>query len=66
MSGRVKFGIAGVVIGLVLLWILPWWWIGALIILGAIALPVGGYMMLDPSQRRRLRRVQQRRREVGR
>jgi hypothetical protein len=36
-----------------------------LIVLGAIALPVGGYMMLDPSQRRRLRRIQQRRKELG-
>ena len=63
MSGHMKFGIGGVVVGLIVLWLLPWW-IGALIIAAAIALPVGAYLMLDPSQRRRLRRIQQRR-QIG-
>jgi membrane protein implicated in regulation of membrane protease activity len=59
-----KFGIGGVVIGLILLLFLPWW-IGVLIIAAAIALPVGAYLMLDPSQRRRLREIQ-RRKQLGR
>ena len=40
------------------------WEIGALIILAAIAVPVGAYLMLDPSQRRRLKNIQQRRKEI--
>jgi hypothetical protein len=59
-----KFGIGGVVLGLILLWLLPTW-IGILIIAAAIALPVGAYLMLDPSQRRRLREIQ-RRKQLGR
>jgi hypothetical protein len=54
MTSRTKIVIGGVVIGLLAYMILPWW-ISALIILGAIALPVGSYLMLDPSQRRRVR-----------
>jgi len=60
VSGRMKLAIGGIIIGLILLWILPWE-IGALIIAAAIALPVGAYFMLDPSQRRRLKRIQERR-----
>jgi hypothetical protein len=40
-------------------------WLGLLVILAAIAVPVGAYLMLDPSQRRRLRDVN-RRRQIGR
>jgi hypothetical protein len=64
VSGRMKLAIGGVIIGLILLWILPWE-IGALIIAAAIAVPVGAYFMLDPSQRRRLKRIQERR-QLGR
>jgi hypothetical protein len=60
VSGRMKLAIGGVIIGLILLWLLPWE-IGAVIILAAIAVPVGAYFMLDPSQRRRLKRIQERR-----
>ncbi len=60
MSGRMKLAIGGIIIGLILLWLLPWE-IGAVIILAAIAVPVGAYFMLDPSQRRRLKRIQERR-----
>lgn len=63
MSGRMKIAIAGVIIGFILLFVVPWE-IGALIILAAIAVPVGAYLMLDPSQRRRLKNIQQRRREI--
>ncbi|HEV7932525.1 MAG TPA: hypothetical protein VGP70_09460 [Actinomadura sp.] len=54
MSTRTKFVIGGVVVGLLTLWILPWW-LSALIILGVIGAPVVAYLMLDPSQRRRVR-----------
>ena len=63
MSGRMKIAIAGVIIGFILLFVAPWW-LGGLIILAAIAVPVGAYLMLDPSQRRRLKNIQQRRREI--
>jgi hypothetical protein len=61
VSGRMKLAIGGIIIGLILLWLLPWE-IGAVIILAAIAVPVGAYFMLDPSQRRRLKRIQERKR----
>ena len=64
MSGRMKLAIAGVIIGIILLWALPWE-IGVLVIAAAIALPVGAYFMLDPSQRRRLKRIQERK-QLGR
>jgi hypothetical protein len=64
VSGRTKIAIGGVIIGLILLWLLPFWEIGAVIILAAIAVPVAAYLMLDPSQRRRLKNIQQRRREI--
>jgi cell division protein FtsW (lipid II flippase) len=54
MSTRTKFVIGGVAVGLLILWILPWW-LSALIILGVIGAPVVAYLMLDPSQRRRVR-----------
>jgi hypothetical protein len=54
MSTRTKFVIGGVAVGLLTLWILPWWF-SALIILGVIGAPIVAYLMLDPSQRRRVR-----------
>jgi hypothetical protein len=63
VSGRMKIAIAGVIIGFILLFLVPWE-IGALIILAAIAVPVGAYLMLDPSQRRRLKNIQQRRKQI--
>ena len=62
MSGRMKIAIGGIIIGLILLFINPW--IGLVVIAAAIAVPVAGYLMLDPSQRRRLKNIQQRRREI--
>jgi cell division protein FtsW (lipid II flippase) len=64
VSGRTKIAIAGIIIGFILLFTGIPWEIGALIILAAIAVPVGAYFMLDPSQRRRLKNIQQRRREI--
>ncbi|MFC9972451.1 hypothetical protein ACFVH6_16345 [Spirillospora sp. NPDC127200] len=54
MTPQTKIAIGGVVVGLVLGAIFGWW-IAALVILGAIAVPVAGYLMLDPSQRKRVR-----------
>ena len=64
MSGQTKIAIGGIIIGLILLFINPW--IGLVVIAAAIAVPVAGYLMLDPSQRRRLRDIQQRRKQIGR
>ena len=58
MSGRMKLAIGGIIIGLILLFINPW--IGVVVIAAAIAVPVAAYFMLDPSQRRRLKRIQER------
>jgi hypothetical protein len=58
-----KFAIAGVALGIILLWALPWW-VGLVIIAAAIAVPAGGYLMLDPSQRRRIGRIRGRR-QIG-
>jgi len=58
VSGRMKLAIGGIIIGLILLFINPW--IALVVIAAAIAIPVGAYLMLDPSQRRRLKRIQER------
>jgi len=58
VSGRMKLAIGGIIIGLILLFINPW--IGVVVIAAAIAVPVAAYFMLDPSQRRRLKRIQER------
>jgi hypothetical protein len=63
MTNRTKFAVVGIILGVILLFILPGW-IGALVILAAIGIPAVGYMMLDPSQRRRLRNLN--RRGIGR
>ncbi|HEU5416288.1 MAG TPA: hypothetical protein VFV41_01270 [Streptosporangiaceae bacterium] len=63
MSPHMKFGIAGVVIGLILFIVLPWY-VPVILIALAIGIPVAAYAMLDPSQRRRLRE-QRRRRQLG-
>jgi hypothetical protein len=63
MTPHMKWSIAGIVLGLILLIVLPWEVSLAIIVL-AIAIPAGAYLMLDPSQRRRLRGI--RRRQVGR
>jgi ABC-type bacteriocin/lantibiotic exporter with double-glycine peptidase domain len=61
MTPHMKYGIAGVIIGLILFIVSPWL---ALTVIGlAIIVPVVAYAMLDPSQRRRLR--SNRRRSLG-
>ena len=63
MSGRMKLAIGGIIIGLILLFINPL--IAVIVIAAAIAVPVAAYFMLDPSQRRRLKRIQERK-QLGR
>jgi hypothetical protein len=64
MTPHMKWSIAGIVLGLILLFVLPWEVSLAIIVL-AIAIPAGAYLMLDPSQRRRLRGIR-RRGQLGR
>jgi hypothetical protein len=54
MSSRSKVVIGGVAIGLLAIWLIPGWLL-TLVVLGVIAVPVVGYLMLDPSQRKRVR-----------
>ena len=64
MTPGVKVGIAGIVLGLILLIVLPTWaiWAGIAIIVIAAAIPVAGYLALDKSQRRRVRAIRARQR----
>lgn len=48
--------VGGVGAGLILLWLIPTW-VTVLVVLGVVAVPAIGYVMLDPSQRRRLRQT---------
>jgi uncharacterized membrane protein len=62
MSPSMKVGIVGIVIALILLVFgIPFWAV-ALVFVVALAIPVGGYMALDKSQRRRLRAIRDRQR----
>jgi hypothetical protein len=56
MSRHLMFGIGGVILGLVLLAVLPWY-VSVLIIAAAIAIPVIAYRSLDSGQRARIRRM---------
>jgi hypothetical protein len=64
MTPGLKVGIAGIVLGLILLIVLPSWaiWAGIAIIVVAAAIPVAGYLALDKSQRRRVRAIRARQR----
>ena len=61
MTPSMKVGIAGIVLGLILLAVLPAWAAIAIIIIAA-AIPVGGYLALDKGQRRRLKEIRSRER----
>ncbi len=63
MSPHMKYGIAGVIVGLILFIISPW--LAIAVIAAAIAIPAILYAMLDPAQRRRLRRARGRK-QIGR
>ncbi|MBX7466931.1 hypothetical protein K1Y80_12660 [Streptomyces sp. MAG02] len=60
MSKRAMIAAGGVVAGLILIPLLGFW----LALLVLIGVPVVAYLTLDPSQRRRLRRIS--RKELGR
>ncbi|WP_030354277.1 hypothetical protein [Streptomyces scopuliridis] len=60
MSTRTKIAIGGVAVGLLLIPLIGFW-LSLLVVLGV---PAAAYLMLDPSQRRRLRRIS--RKELGR
>ncbi|KNB53810.1 hypothetical protein [Streptomyces caatingaensis] len=60
MSNRAKIAVGGVAVGALLLLVLPFW--AAVLVM--VGVPVGAYLLLDPAQRRRLRRVT--RKELGR
>jgi hypothetical protein len=62
MTPHAKIAIAGVAVSLVLLAFgIPFWLLGLLVVL-AIAIPAGAWLMLDESQRRRYREVRRRQR----
>ena len=61
MTPSMKVGIAGIVLGLILLAILPAWAAIAVIVIAA-AIPVGGYLAPDKGQRRRLKAIRSRER----
>jgi multisubunit Na+/H+ antiporter MnhG subunit len=64
MTPRSTAGIAGIILGLILVFILPTWmvWLGVGLIAIGIAIPVAGYLALDKSQRRRLKAIRARQR----
>ncbi|MCZ4120441.1 hypothetical protein [Streptomyces sp. H39-S7] len=61
MSNRAKLAVGGVGIGIVLMILGVPFWLALLVIIGV---PVAAYLTLDPSQRRRLKRIS--RRQIGR
>ncbi|MFJ2032465.1 hypothetical protein [Streptosporangium sp. NPDC087985] len=63
MSPVQKYAIGAGIAVILAWWILPGW-LTLLVLLGLVAAPVVGYLMLDPSQRERLKRA--RRRGLGR
>jgi len=63
MSKTTPYVVGGVAVAIVLMIIgVPFWVIAALV----VGVPIAGYFMLDPSQRRRLRNQMSRNREIGR
>jgi hypothetical protein len=63
MSPRMKWGIAGVIIALILFGFIPWY-IPVIVLVIALAVAGSGWGALSPSQRRRIREMR-RRRELG-
>jgi len=61
VSGFRKAAIGVAVVGLILMFFN--FWLGLIVLAAGIAIPVGAYLMLDPSQRRRLKDI--RRRQIG-
>ena len=62
MTPHMKWGIAGAAVALFLLVFgIPFWLVGLLVVV-AIAIPAGAWLMLDESQRRRYRELRRRQR----
>lgn len=59
MTPHVKWSIVGIVLGLILLIVFPWWVTAGIVVL-AIGIPAAAYMSLDASQRRRYRELRRR------
>ena len=59
MTPHMKWSIAGIVLGLILLAVFPWWVTAGIVVL-AIGIPAAAYLSLDPSQRRRYRELRRR------
>lgn len=62
MTPHAKWAIAGIIVGLFLFIVSPWAALAVIVL--AIGIPTAAYLMLDPSQRRRLREIR-RRRQLG-
>jgi membrane protein implicated in regulation of membrane protease activity len=62
MSPHLRYGLIGVVIGLILFIVNPW--LAIAVIVAAVAIPVIAYRMLSPEQRRRIRQ-NRRRKQIG-
>lgn len=62
MTPHLRYGLIGVVIGLILFWINPV--LAIAVIAAAVAIPVIAYRMLSAEQRRRLRE-NRRRKQIG-
>ncbi len=60
MSTRAAIAVAGVAAALLLFWLVGFW-AGLLVLIGV---PAAAYLLLDPSQRRRLRGIS--RKQLGR
>lgn len=54
--------VGGIAVGLLIFLLLPGW-LKLLAIVAIVGIPVTGYLMLDPSQRRRIRN--RRKRQIG-
>jgi membrane protein implicated in regulation of membrane protease activity len=64
MTPQMKWGIAGVIIALILFGFIPWY-IPVILLVIALAVTGAGWRALSPSQRRRIRE-NRRRKELGR
>lgn len=62
MAPHVRYGLIGIVIGLILFIVNPWLAIGVIVL--AIAIPAVAYALLSPAQRARVRQAR-RRRQIG-
>jgi len=60
MTPHMKWGIAGIILGVIVLFFSPW--VGLILIAAALAVPVVAWRMLDESQRRRYREIRRRQR----